>query len=140
MENVLESSIVSLQYGVLCRHVQRPPFLQGHDKAGMSKVGDGLVCVVHAHNDTAAVLEPEDGVLHGGSAGRGGIGNLDFTRGTNDDVASLVLVTMGVATDADRLGPAGYQPWDGLAKNWLTENGSAQDVPLKIKHHETMQA
>lgn len=47
LENVLESSIILLQNGVLGAEVQRPAFHQSHLKGAVSKVPDGFVRIVH---------------------------------------------------------------------------------------------
>ncbi len=63
LEDVLEPPVISLEDGVLGGHVEGPLLLQGLDEGGMGKVGDGLVRVVHAHDDTAALLECEQVIL-----------------------------------------------------------------------------
>ena len=46
-----------------------------------------------------------------------------------DDVLRLVLVPVGVAADADGLGPPGDQAGDGLAQDRLSEDGASLYIP-----------
>lgn len=106
LEDILETAIISLQNGVLGRHVQRPFFLQSHDKAGMSKVSNALVGIVHSHDNSAAIFEGEQRMLDGRSA-IGSIGDFHFSRSRNDNVASFVLIAVGVTSNANGFSPAG---------------------------------
>ena len=42
---------------VFSRHIQGPIFVESHPEGGVGKVRDGLVCVVHSHSDSTAILE-----------------------------------------------------------------------------------
>ena len=73
-------------------------------------------------------LEPEDWVLLGVAAIGVGHDHGDLFGSFNDDVAGLVLIAVGVTADTDGLGPAGDQPWNGVADDGFPEDGAAQDV------------
>ena len=54
--------------------------------------------------------------------------DLDLTWLGNDVVLASVLVTEGVSSNDDWLGPAWHESWDVRDNNWLSENGTVEDV------------
>lgn len=126
-EDVLEATVVTLEDGVLGGQVQGPLLLESILEARVGKVADGLVSVVHAHNDTTRLLEVEDLVAllltRGISVGHG-----NLTRARDNEISGAVLVTVSVTADDDGLGPAGDKARDVLAEDGLTENGTTENV------------
>lgn len=89
----------------------------------MREATDGIIRVILSHGDTAA-LEVVD--LNGlGLATSRGEDKLELTGIGDDTVLSTVLVTEGMATDDDRLGPARDKTRDLRDKDGLTEDGSS---------------
>lgn len=127
LKYVLEASVISLEDSVFGAHVEWPFFLECHLEGGVGEGADGLVRVVHTHNDAAAILEREQlEALR--STTLGGVDQLDAAGLVANKVGRLVLVTVCVAADDDGLGPAGYNAWDVLADDRLTENSASQNV------------
>lgn len=124
LEDILEAAVVALQDGVLGAHVQGQTLEEGHLEAGVSEAADGVIGVVHAHGDTTAALEVVDLDGLGLAVGRG-VDQLEFAGAGDDPVSGTVLVTKGVTTDDDGLGPARHQTGDGGDDNGLTEDGTA---------------
>lgn len=104
LEDILESSVVLLQDGVLGGHVQWELLLDGKLEGSVSESGDGLISVVLSLGDTS-VLEVVDlnllwlSTLWGEDHG-------ELSLALNDGVLSTVLVTEGVAANDDWLLPA----------------------------------
>jgi hypothetical protein len=68
----------------------------------------------------------------------------EMTRSTHlpwaryHNVSCFVLVSKRVASDDDGFGPAGHQPRDRLADDWLPEHRTTQDVsdgPIRAQPH-----
>src|SRR5690606_5105297 len=72
--------------------------------------------------------EVRDLELHRLGAVRGRVGHRDRAGAGNLEVGGLVLVTVGVAADDHRLGPAGHQPRDVLDDDRLAEDDATEDV------------
>lgn len=125
-EDILETTIVLLQDGVLGRQIQGPTLLQRVLEARLSELTNRLIRVVHAHQHASAALEVEhlEGLLL--TIFRS-VHNLELA-GTNNDVRSAVLISESVATDHNGLGPTGDQAGDVLDHDGLTEDSSAQNV------------
>lgn len=118
----------------------------------MSKIGDGFVSVVHAHDDATAILEFKNCVLLGTSS-FGSVHQFHLQDKSNailgprlkiehyfseqlnyraiagnDQICGFVLVTVGVTANANGIGPTRDQTRNCLTQNRFTEHGSAQDV------------
>jgi hypothetical protein len=128
LEDVLEFPIVCLENGVLGAHVKRHLLVEGHLEGSVCETSDGLGGVVHAHADSSTFREVKDVPLLLLSAILGSKNHLELASAWHDKVLAAVLVTKGVPSDANRLGP----PWHGLGDtvehDWLAEDGSAEDV------------
>lgn len=53
LEYVFEAAVVLLQDGVFGAEVERPAFGQSNLEGAVSKISDGLICVVHSQSHTA---------------------------------------------------------------------------------------
>jgi hypothetical protein len=62
LENILESSIIFLQDGVLGAQIQGPFLLQSELEAGLGKTHDGFIGVVHSHGNSSSVVKIKDGI------------------------------------------------------------------------------
>nr|GFC44720.1 hypothetical protein [Tanacetum cinerariifolium] len=100
LEDVLEAAIVLLQDGVLGAQVQRPALHQGLVEAGVRKAPNRLVGVVHGQRHPV-VLEVEHFKRLRFAAVFGGEGDGELALAFGYEVGSAVLVTEGVAADAD---------------------------------------
>jgi hypothetical protein len=127
LENVLESTIVLLEDGVLGAHVQGQTLVQGQLEGGVGETVDGLVRVVLSLGDAAAVLELENLNLLG-LAALGGVHHGQLAGTGSNEVLGAVLVTKGMAANDDGLLPAGDQARDTGDDNGLAEDGAAQSV------------
>src|SRR5450759_268178 len=130
LEDVLEGAVISLEDGVLGREVDRVLALQAVVQLRTGEVLDGLVEVVHPHDDAAIDRDVHNLHLDGliGGCIRRVPGDRDLARAGNLEVGCLVLVAEGVTADDDRLGPAWHQPRDVAAEDRLAEDGAAEDV------------
>ena len=104
LEDILESSVVLLQDGVLCGHVQWELLLDGKLEGSVGESSDGLISVVLGLGDTS-VLEVVDLDLLWLSA-LWGEDHGELSLALDDGVLSTVLVTEGVAANDDWLLPA----------------------------------
>jgi hypothetical protein len=86
-----------------------------------------LVSVVHSHGDTRSleIVYIHDNLV---STILRGVDKLQLSRSRRDEVRRLVLITESVTSNDDRLNPS----WDRfrypLNDDWLTEDGSVEDV------------
>ena len=125
-EDILETTVILLQDGVLGGKVERPALLQRVDEARVSELADGLIGVVHTHHHTSSSLELEDleslllSILSG-------VDHLELSR-ANNNISSTVLISEGMTTNDDGLSPARHQARNVLDDDGLTEDGSSQDV------------
>jgi hypothetical protein len=126
-KDVLEAAVIALEDGVLGAHVKGPALFERHLEGRVGEVADGLVRVVHAHDDAARLLEGENLEALGGAA-LGSVHQLDEAGLVGHEVSRLVLVAVSVAADDDGLRPAGHHARDVLADDRLAEHGAAQNV------------
>jgi len=130
VEDILESTVVTLKDGVLGGKLERISSVERVLEASPSESGNGLVCVVHSHDGASSVFE---GVhcLFVGTVSASIIRNVfhnELARLLGDEVLGHVLVSMSVTTNDDGLGPSWYKLGDVLANNRFSEDGSVQDV------------
>ena len=128
LKDVLETTIVGLEDGVLRGEVQRPPLGQGLVHAAAGEAVDALVRVVHAHGDTALALEIVDLPFGRLSSALGNEGHGQLALALDHRVSRLVLVPEGVTADTNRLRPTRHQARDVLHDDGLSEDGAADDV------------
>lgn len=127
LEDVLESTVVLLQDGVLGRHVKGHFLGDRHLETCVCESGDGRVGVVHGHGDTLAleVVHVHDDWL---TASFRLVHEFELSGTRSNKVGGSVLVTEGVSTDDDGLCPA----WDGLGDSFkqdgFSEDGSVENV------------
>jgi len=127
LEDILEAAVVALQDGVLGAHVEGKTLHECHLERGVGEAGDGLISVVLALSDTAA-LEVVDLDALGLTAVSGSVDQLELTGARDDTVLGTVLVTEGVTTDNNGLVPARHKARDAGDDDGLTEDGTAKDV------------
>ena len=127
LENILEAAVVGLQDRVFRREIDRETPRQTVAETGPGEVADRVVKVVHRHGD-AGRRELVDLHLHRFRA----VGRREGERelpGTGDlHVGGPVLIAEGMATDDDRLRPAGDEPRDVADDDRLPEDHTAEDV------------
>ena len=128
LEQVLELAVVGLEDRVLGGQVHRVVALQAVAQRGPGEVADGVVEVVHAHDDAAVLGHLHDLELHRLGPVVGRVGDGDGAGAGHLEVGGLVLVAVGVAADDDRLGPARHQARDVGADDRLAEDHAAEDV------------
>jgi len=129
LENVLESSVILLEDGVLCAHVQRELLVDGELETGVCETSNALGSVVLGLSDTTLVvlLEVEDLNLLGLTT-LGGEDHLEGALTLDDEVLCAVLITESVTADDDGLLPAGHETGNARNDDGLTEDGSAESV------------
>ncbi|KAH3668180.1 hypothetical protein OGAPHI_001934 [Ogataea philodendri] len=134
LENVLESTVVLLENGVLGGHVQRKLFVQGHLEGRVCKATDTFVSIVHGESDTGSLVV-EDLEHLGFVAVCWRVHELETSCSRNHQVSGFVLVSMGVSTNDDWLFPARNQSWDldsarlvSANDDWLSKDSTTQDV------------
>lgn len=127
LENVLESTVVLLQDGILGRHVKRHLLGNGHLETRVRETSDRFVGVVHGHGDALAleVVDVHDDRL---TAAFRLVDELELSGSRGDKVGRSVLVTERVSTDNDGLRPSRDGLGDSLEHDGLTEDGTAKDV------------
>lgn len=127
-EDILEATIVFLEDCVFGAHVQRIIPIKCVSKARMGKRGDRCVSVVHAHHDASA-LEVENFHFNGLLCRVFGLeSHHKLSRLSGDVVSCPVLVTESMASNDDRLSPAGHQSRDVLNDNRLSEDSAIEFV------------
>jgi len=128
LEDILEATIVFLQDGVLGGEVARVVAGESVLHARVGEAEDGLVSVVHAEHDTGALelVHVEVGGIRA-VLGRESHGERSWHLGA--EVSRFVLITEGVSTDNDGLGPARDKFGDVADNNGLAEDGATDDVP-----------
>lgn len=127
LEDILESTIVLLEDGVLGAHVERELLVKSQLEGSVSETSDGLIGVVLGLSDTAAVLELEDlNLLR--LATLGGVNHGELTGAGQDSVLGAVLVTKGVTANDDRLLPARNKTGNAGDDNGLTEDGTTKGI------------
>jgi len=55
LKDILESTILFLQDGILGAEIQGPLLFQGEMEATVRKIANGLIGIVHPHEDTRAL-------------------------------------------------------------------------------------
>lgn len=125
-EDILESAVVALHDGVLSAHVEWIASLQGVLEAGMREAFDGLVSVVHAHQDTRP-FELVDRDLFGFSFLRSK-GHRESAWFAGNHILRSVLVSKGMSANDDRLSPAWNESRDVVDHDGLPEHSAVQLV------------
>jgi len=125
-KDVLESTIVLLEDGVLGGQVKRVLSADGILEASVSKFTDRFVSVVHTEtNTTAGVVE--DFVLLGFTSILRSESDFEFAWLVDNEVSSSVLITESMSTNNDGLSPSGDELGDVLA-----DDGFSEDSTVKI--------
>lgn len=135
LEDVLEAAIILLQDGVLGAHVQRETLRESHLERGVSEASDGFIGVVLGLRDTTAgEVEDLDGL---GLTASGGVDELEGSRSRDHTVCSTVLVTEGVTTNDNGLGPSRHKARNARDDNGFTEDRStaAEGVSDMTSNH-----
>ena len=123
-ENVLETAVVLFENGVFGGQVQGPTFEQSLVKTGSGKASYGFFGIVHGHSHPIALVLVNLPFLdlailtlktHG-----------QFSLALDHHVGGPVLVSEGMATNADRGGPVGYQSGNILDDDRFAEHGAVQ--------------
>ena len=127
LEDVLEATVVSLEDSVLGGQVAGVVASESVLHARVGEASDGLVSVVHAHEDTSA-LEVEHLELGGVASVSRGEGHGELAGSLGAEIGGSVLITEGVSANNDGLGPAWHESGDVLDDDGLTEDGSTDDV------------
>ena len=127
LEEVLEATVVSLQDCVLGAEIQGPLLLKSVFEATLGKSKDRLVGVVHAHGHPTA-WEVEDGIGDVGTAVLRGEGDLQVASTLHHKVSCLVLVSMGMTTNHNRLLPSRHEAGNVLTDDGLAEHSSSENV------------
>ncbi len=128
LEQVLELAIVGLEDRVLGGEVDRVVALQAVGERCACEVLDGLVEVVHTHGHAALFRHGDDLKLLWLAAVSWLKGHGDLAWTWHLEVGGLVLVTVRVTADDDRLVPAWNEAWDVRDNDWLAEDNAAEDV------------
>ena len=124
LKDVLETTIVLLQDGVLRAHVERQRFAQSQFETSMREALDGLVGVVLCLRNSSPILELVNFNLLW-LAALGCENHLQCTISLDYEVLCTVLVTECVTTNDDRLLPAWYQPRNSWNYDGLSEDGTS---------------
>ena len=128
LELVLEHAVVGLEDGVLRRQVHRVILLQRKVKRRAGEILDGLLEVVHPHDDAAVLGHLHHFVHDRLAAVVRSEGHRDGARPVHLEVRGPVLVAERVTADDDRLGPARNQPRHILDHDRRAEDGAAENV------------
>ena len=130
LEDILESSVVLLENGVLGAHIQWQLLEKSHLETGVSESDDRLICVVLCLRNTGAgeVVDLDTFWL----AAFGSEDDLECSFAGDDLVLGAVLVTKGVTADDNWLFPARDETGDVVDNNWLTEDGS---IPTNVRRY-----
>ena len=128
LEDVLEATVVSLKNRVLGRQVAWVVSAESVLHACVSKSIDGLISVVHTHQDTGR-WEVEHFEICGLRSILRLEGHCEFAGHFGAEIGRSVLITKRVSADDDGLGPAGDQSGDVRDNDRLSEDGATDDVP-----------
>ncbi len=128
LEGVLEKTIVLLEDGVLSGEVERPLLHEGVLEARVGETADRIHSVVHGQATATLGGEVKDLPLGGLAAIRGSEADFELAGLLGDEVGGLVLVTEGMATNHNGLGPARDETRNVLHHNGLTEDGTTKNV------------
>ena len=126
LEDVLETAIIGFQDRVLGRQIDRVFASQTKGKAGMGKVADRVVEVVHGHSHARAWVIKHFVLNH--LAVFADEFDRELTGAWNFEIGGFVLVSKGMTADDDRLGPAWNQTRHVGADDWLPEHHATQNV------------
>jgi hypothetical protein len=127
LEDIFKATIVPLEDGVFCAHVERVVSLEGKLEAGMGELGNGFVGVIHAEHHTG-VFEMEDFMDNGFTAIIWDERHQEFASLLWAEVGSSVLVSESVSSNYNWFSPAGNKSWNVFDNDWLTEDSSAKNV------------
>ena len=128
LEDILEATVVSFKNSVLGRHVARIVSGEGILHASMSESIDGLVGVVHAHQD-ARSWEVEHFEISGLRSILRLEAHCELAGHLGAEICGSILISESVSTDDDGLGPARDQSRDVRDNDRLSEDGATNDVP-----------
>jgi len=127
LEDVLEPAIITLHDCVLGAHVHGVLSLEGILEAGVCESKNGLVCVVHAH-ENSWTLEFVDLNVFLWSATSWLEVHRECSWFPRYEILCLILITKGMSSNNDWLGPSWYQFRNVINENWLSKHSSIQLV------------
>lgn len=120
-KNVLKSSIVFLQYSVLCCQIKRVISLNCEFKRWMGEFINWLICIVHSHENS----RPFEFVnFHYLTWVRFFIrleSDKKFACLTRYVICCAILISKSVSTNDNWFSPSGNKSWNVLDHNWFTE-------------------
>jgi hypothetical protein len=127
LKDIFEETVILLQDGVLGGHLKWVASLQGVVHAGSGETVDGLFSVIHTH--VAAWSVEFVDLLLGWCAAIGWMeDNLGSSWNLLHIILASVLITISVSANNDWLGPAWNNSWNVLDDDWLSEDGTVEDV------------
>jgi len=129
LKQILEPSIVRLEYRVLRAHVQRQSLLQRQLETRMRKPAYAIVRVILRLCHASAVLEIKNFYRFSGPAGRWAEHHFERAVLGDDFVFGAVLVAKGVAADDDGLFPAWDETRDAWDDDGFAEDRAAEMIP-----------
>lgn len=127
LEDILESTIILLQNGILSGQIQRILSLKCKLEAAVSKAVDTFISVVHAHTDTSSSFVVIDfhflfcSIIAFEQ-------DLKFAWLINNEIGGFVLVSESMTSDYDWFFPAWDKSRNILDDNRLTENSTIKNI------------
>ena len=126
LKQVFETAVIGFQNRVLGRQIDRPAKVKAIVERRTGEIADGIVQIVHRHSNAAAgefehfqieilaIVAIKD--------------QTQCARARYQCVSCAILVTKGMATDDNRIGPARNQAGNILDHNGFTKYNAAQNV------------
>lgn len=95
----------------------------------VSKVCDGLISIVHSHSNTTLTFEIEDFSDNWFASSSRSEDKFKLSRSWELNILALVLITIRVSSDNERLLPAWNESGNVFADDWLSEDSSVENGP-----------
>src|SRR5690606_11255803 len=128
LEDVFESSVIFLEYGILRGKIKRPFLTQRHVEAAARESSDAVISIVHGHRNAIAFEVEHFESLRLAAIFRSE-GHGEFAFSFNHSVSSAVLITKSVTTHNNRSGPVGDEAGNIFYYDWFAENGAVEYIP-----------